>query len=241
MKANIGQKNLFVQFHEKYLVFRAKIIGIHTPKKYKDQLVKLYDYLKEKNDLLRFYIACTSSQLLVNRATALLKEDLMRMPYPEEDVQIKLSPAEEIIISDVLNYQLGAEKEKLNQAVSEPQLKSYAKVFEKTLNSVYKTDEKKFQLFKILDAGNYYALHFEYSSKTLSSSVYRNGNLEEYLEALMPSSKKKKDDIHVQRILKFYSKDSVVLSKPKQFRYWLQSVALRDADETFADYLKAGY
>lgn len=241
LKANIGRESLPVQYTDKYVVFRDKIIGIHAPKKHRDQLVELYDYLKEKNDLLRFFIACTSSQLLVNRATALLKEDLMRIPYPEKETQIKLSQADEIVISDVLNYQLSAEKDKLNQAVSESQLKSYAKVFEKTLNSIYKTDGKKFQLLKILDASNYYALHFEYSSKALSSSVDRNGNLEEYLEALIPSSKKKKDDIHVQRILKFYSKDSIVLSKPKQLRYWLQSIALRDADETFADYLKAGY
>ncbi len=242
LKANIGRKNLLVQYTDKYLVFRDKIIGIHAPKKEKEQLTELYDYFIQNNDLLRFYIACTSSQLLVNRATALLKEDLMRIPYPGDVTKIKLSQAENILVNDVLKFQLNTEnKEKLYENANELELKNYAKVFSKTLNSVYQANEKEFQLFKILDTGSYYALHFEYSAGALKSISEENTDLEQYLNDLIPPSQKKKTNLHIQRILKFYSKDSIVLSKPKQLRYWLQSVALRDADETFADYFKAGF
>lgn len=242
LKGNIGQKNLLVQYHEKYLVYRAKIIGIHAPKKEKEQLVELYDYLIKYNDLLRFYIASTSSQVMVNRATALLKEDLMRVPYPEDLSQIKLSHAERILIQDVLNYQLNSEnKGKLYLGATETDLKNYSKAFTKTLNSVYKSDVREFQLHKILDAGSYYALHFEYTDDKLKYSEEKNTDLEQYLQQLIPSSQRKKADLHIQRILKFYSKNSIVLSKPKQLRYWLQSTALRDADESFADYIKAGF
>ena len=48
--------------------------------------------------------------------------------------------------------------------------------------------------------------------------------------------------VHIlQRIFKVYGKDRIILVKPKQLRYWIPSIALRDADETFADYLKARY
>ncbi|MBL7681816.1 MAG: N-6 DNA methylase [Flavipsychrobacter sp.] len=242
LKANIGKQNLLVQYSDRYVVFRDKIIGIHAPKKDKENLVKLYDYLIENNDLLRFYIACTSSQVLVNRATALLKEDLMRVPYPEEISEINISQAERILISDVLKYQLNSDnKTKLYGDVSEPELKNFSKVFTKTLNSIYQTEGRQFQLFKILDAGNYYALHFEYSSDKITSTEEKNADLEQYLQHLIPDAHKKKSHLHIQRILKFYSKDSIVLSKPKQLRYWLQSTALRDADESFADYIKAGF
>jgi len=29
--------------------------------------------------------------------------------------------------------------------------------------------------------------------------------------------------------------------KPKAYRFWLKSIAVRDADETFADLVKMGY
>ncbi len=35
--------------------------------------------------------------------------------------------------------------------------------------------------------------------------------------------------------------DIVYLIKPKQVRYWLRSIALRDADEMMVDLFKAGY
>lgn len=32
-----------------------------------------------------------------------------------------------------------------------------------------------------------------------------------------------------------YSQNRIVLIKPKQLRYWLESIALRDVDDTFDD------
>ena len=48
-------------------------------------------------------------------------------------------------------------------------------------------------------------------------------------------------NIKLNRIIKLYEKNKVYLIKPKALRYWLQSIALRDADEVFSDLLKAGY
>jgi hypothetical protein len=237
----LGTKKLIAELVENSLVFKSDIYSIHAPKEEIEELRALAEYIEMFDNILRFHILTSSSRVGINKATSIYGEDILDLPYPEKISEIKLSHAEEIIISDALNYQLSNDKDKLNQAVTETELKSYAKVFEKTLNSVYKTDGKKFQLYKILDAGNYYALHFEFSSKVLSGSLDKNENLEEYLESLILSAKKKKDAIQIQRVLKFYSKDSIVLSKPKQLRYWLQSIALRDADETFSDYLNAGF
>ncbi len=66
-------------------------------------------------------------------------------------------------------------------------------------------------------------------------------DLEEYIQQFIPTQKKKGSKYHIQRVLKIFSKDNIILTKPKNFRYWLQSIALRDADETFADYIKGGY
>ena len=45
-----------------------------------------------------------------------------------------------------------------------------------------------------------------------------------------------------KRIIKLYpQKDMVYLIKPKTVRYWLKSIALRDASEVFTDLVSSGY
>ena len=45
----------------------------------------------------------------------------------------------------------------------------------------------------------------------------------------------------INRVVKVYDNDYIYLLKPKELRYWLKSIALRDADETIIDLYKAGY
>ena len=58
---------------------------------------------------------------------------------------------------------------------------------------------------------------------------------------LIPQKNIKRPHTHIQKIMKVYGKNTIILIKPKQLRYWLPSIALRDADEVFADYIKARY
>ena len=48
-------------------------------------------------------------------------------------------------------------------------------------------------------------------------------------------------NLRVVRVIRVYDNNIVYLIKPNQVRYWLRSVAIRDADETFADLVKQGY
>lgn len=242
LKANIGKKKLLVQFSENYVVFRDKIIGIHGPKEQKSELEKIYKYLIANSDVLRFYILSTSGQLSVNRATALLKEDLMRIPYPEDLSQVKISSADKILIEDILQNHFGSQGRELNQASANKKcIDQYSEIFTKALNSVYGTGKNQFRLSKTLEAGKYFALHFEYSENKKQTDEYeKDVDLERYIKRFIPS-KSNKQKTHIQRILKYYSKDTIIIAKPKNLRYWLRSIALRDADETFADYLKTGF
>ena len=53
-----------------------------------------------------------------------------------------------------------------------------------------------------------------------------------------------KQNTRITRVLRGYlheqGQDILILIKPNLLRYWLKSVALRDADETFADLKRAG-
>ncbi len=47
--------------------------------------------------------------------------------------------------------------------------------------------------------------------------------------------------LRITRVIRIYDQNVIYLVKPKQVRYWLRSVAVRDADETFEDLVKQGY
>jgi len=240
LKAIIGNEKLPAFFTDRYLVFKSKIIGIHAPLKNRQQLLALHNYLLDYSDILRFYITCTGSQQLVNRATAILNEDLMNLPYPEHLSSIKISNAEKILVDDVLKYQLYGDNELLIPA-TESQLKTFSKTFCQTLNSIYQTSDKAFRPVKMLDAGNYYAIHFEYTKENYKGELEQTNDLEKYIKQCIPTQKSNKKNLHIQRVLKVYSRDTIILTKPKNLRYWIQSIAIRDADETFSDYVKAGF
>jgi methylase of polypeptide subunit release factors len=239
IKGNIGKEKLIVAFSKDYLVFRAKIIGIHSDQE--KSLKDFYNYLESNSDVLRFYIACTSGQFLITRATALIKDDLMIIPYSENSPKLKLSEAEQICVRDVLKFIIPNDTSALMQSSKDNDIKEFSSVFSKSLNSIYKTEDKSFQLSKIIDAGKYYVTQFLYSSNKCEVKIEKKVSLEESIKYLVPIKKENWKSYHIQRVLKIYGKDSIILAKPKQLRYWLPSIALRDADEAFAGYIKARY
>lgn len=227
----VGDKKIPITFSNKYLSFPFGIVGIHAPKE--KELSELYDYLNKNNELLRAYILATSGRVMIGKATAINKEDIMRIPY-SHNINLKISEIENIIINQITNNKFE------EMLVSITDIFQFTSIYCKTLNSIYKK-EKSFQLFKIIDAGKYYALHFEYTNETLTPKQEEIFDLEQYIESVIPTRKDSQQKVHIQRIIKAFGHDSIILAKPKQLRYWLPSIALRDADETFADYIKSRY
>ena len=231
----IGKEKIPIVFNTERLAFPIGIVSIHAPDQQKEKIEKLFTYLNECNKLLRFYIIATSGRMMIGKATSINKNDLMMLPYSKE---LTLSDTEKFIVNDVTNKLSG----KVNSYtdVTETQLKLYSDIFCKTLNSIYEKGQL-FQLFKIIDAGKFYALHIEFTSEKLISKTENVTDLEKYIESAIPSRNENADNTHIQKIIKVYGQDSIILAKPKRLRYWLPSIALRDADETFADYFKSRY
>ncbi|MEO6230286.1 MAG: N-6 DNA methylase [Ferruginibacter sp.] len=243
IKENIGDERIPIHFSNKYLTFRHNIVGISAPKKEITELEKLFDVFKKNNDLFRLYISATSNQLFINKNTAILKQDLMDLPYPSVSADLKLSFAERIIKDDVLKY--GIEYLRKNDNIitknfaAENDLTSFANVFEKALNSIYQEGEKLFQLSHIIESNGWFATGFRYTSKAVNYKYEKSQKAESDLSALIEGSLGK--NIRINRILRYYGKDTLYLIKPKQLRYWLKSIALRDADDSLQDLIKAGF
>jgi len=232
----LGRNKLITEYCDKYLAFFNGIYAIHAPFEQRQELIEVADYFKKNDLFIRFYILATSSRVKVIKATSLYNEDVLNIPYPESTKDIIISKADETIINDSMAYfyNSNAHEEKS----SNKDIFKYADTFTKALNSVYQ-DLKSFQLFKIIDVGKFFALHFEYSSKKLISKTENAADLEAYIESAVPSRNQSTENYRIQKIIKVYGQDPIILVKPKQLRYWLPSIALRDADETFADYFKS--
>lgn len=237
----LGKEKLVSQYVSKYLTFLSDIFAIHAPYDELQELINISQYIETQGSLLRFYILATSSRVKINKATSLYGEDILNIPYPKALSEIKLSETEEILLNDSISYFVDSERSSLEKTISKVQIQQFAKVFCKILNSVYETNEKSFQLFKVIDTGKYYALHFEYVEGNIMSVTDAINDLEKYINHVIPERKNNQQSIHIQKIMKIYGQDSIILVKPKQSRYWLPSIALRDADEVFEDYMKARY
>jgi len=238
IKENIGVEAIPVNFLNYDAVFSHEIIGIHAPEKDILLLKSLYEYFVKNKYLNRFYILATSNRVLVGRATAILKKDIDSLPFIENK-EVETSYVEDILIKDALANQLKCNN--FIQYSTNENIESFSNIFCHTLNSVYQIENKAFRLFKILDAGKYFAVHFEYTDDDYQPTQEVTTDLDEYIQQIIPTEKIKGKSFHIQRIMKVYGKDCIILIKPKQMRYWLHSIALRDADETFADYIKTRY
>lgn len=237
----LGKNKLITKYTDEYLTFLSDIYSIHAPLEQKHELIEIADYIKENDYLLRFFILATSSRVKIIKATSLYNEDILNIPYPKILNDVKPSEADEIVLNDSMNYFLGSDSNNiLEEYTTKSKIHIFSDVFCRTLNSIYQK-EKSFQLFKIIEAGKFFALHFEYASGKLDPKFENADNIEKYIESAIPSRIENFDRLHIQKIIKVYGQDSIILAKPKQLRYWLPSIALRDADETFANYVKSRY
>lgn len=239
IRAHIGKKKLIAHLSDEYLVFRNKIIGVHAPKEDRGLLVEIEKYFNDFGNLLRFIILSTSSQIKVSRHSVPMTEDFMDLPFPEDLSLLRISETEKIIVDEIQTFQFSRRNQE--KIASYTEVYSFSEIFCKTLNSVYRTDMAKFRPYKIIDTDKYYAVHFEYGQDNSAIVEEKIADLGKYIKEVIPQIDENQPYVHLQKIMKVYGKDSIILVKPKQLRYWLSSIAIRDADETFEDYIKARY
>lgn len=244
IKKSIGKKTIPIAFSNSYLTFRNEIIGIHAPANNSNLLKSIVEVFKQNNSTYRFYITATSARSAISRSiSTLLAEDIYNLPCPMDSKELNLSYSEKILRDDVNNYFIEmlskGENAKVNRMMDVNNIENgYGTVYCKVLNSIYQEGEKKFRLKKVFSTNAYYGCQFEYNSKDQNAvdivSVTKSTQL---IEELL--NRNTGISLRIISVLKIYEQDKFYIIKPKQIRYWLKSIALRDADETFDEILDA--
>lgn len=241
IKENIGVEKIPIHLNKNDFSFQHKIIGISSSL---EILTEIKEIFKNKNDLFRFIIFSCSGQVLVNLNTAILKKDLMALPFSN----FSLSLFDKHIISDVNIYMQDSlrhgEKSKALRQIRQNKLLSvisnYGSEFSRALNTIYEDNDRRFRLSDIVQLENsLIATIFKYDSNKTEPNFAKD------LSVLNIDGLTAHDiSVHlsVNRIIKLYpQKDMIVFIKPNQYRYWLSLTAYRDADKCFSDFSNAGF
>ncbi|MBN2747737.1 MAG: N-6 DNA methylase, partial [Bacteroidales bacterium] len=237
IKKTIGKKAIPIEFRDDYLTFRNEIIGIHAPIEQRDDLLKIANIFQDNNQLFRFYIAVTSARSGVSRSIyTCLAEDIYSIPLIDDSFYLSLS--ESIILNDVVNFYIDffglGENAPINQNLYEIQntevktiLQDFSEIYCTALNSIYQDGEKKYALSKIIEGEAFFACEFVFTNEVVKLVT---SNSENDFDALIDLWSGR--NALIKRVVRFYGENRIILIKPKQLRYWLKSIALRDADET---------
>ena len=253
-KVNLGLKHIPIHLSDKYLGFKDKLVGIHAPQEERYKLLEIYDRFKnrEYSKLMRLWVLSTSSETLINLETACKKEDIDSVPYPINLNKVALSHEESIIQKDVLNYyiHLGKQITKksdgaiLHHPVKEKQLKEYGEVLCSELNDIYAKGGNSWQSGKVYRMPSYTVCQIGFGVDGKLKQEFVDDQLDDSIEKLIKNDAANRGAAY-KRIVRLYDHvdgfDCVYFIKPNALRYWLKSIALRDADETFSDFKAADY
>ena len=231
-----GKSSIPIDFVNEFLSFKSQIIGVHAPEN--GELIEIANRLRN-NKFYLFYLAGVSGRYMVNKSTSILKGDIDSLPYPEKNI-IDFSLQDEIIINDTVDHliefkQKGETSKIAIQNVSSTELRKYGTVYCEILGKIYPTI-KPHQYF---ETSSYICFPFYFGDKEPEIDFTDSNEADKHIESLV--RKNLNLNLRLNRIVRMYERNVIYLIKPKKLRYWLQSIALRDADETFVDLRKQGY
>ncbi len=214
-----------------------QIVWIYVPKNQSDESKEMVQRIKN-NRVGKFLFGVFSGIQMFGREIAVNMEEFGNIPYPEELAELELSEIEKTLIDDVLDYMLdfrenggGAE---ILESVDSSQLEDFSYLYCKILNTVY----GKFRVHEPVVMDRFVCLPVCYGTSP-QVEVDDSEQFEEYLQRLL--YKEMGRNLRTVRVMRIYHDNMIYLIKPRQLRYWIKSIAVRDADETFEDLVKQGY
>lgn len=223
---------------ESYLTYGQQIVGFCAQKKDAAALRKLDRWMSSSRRVLQAYLALVSPRLFVQKATALQADDVFSILYPSEG-SLDLSSNERILVDDIVDHyrdfiRLGEDSEAMKRSGLSG-MPDFNDVFVRQINAVYK--KKTLQALAPQTWPGVICQPFVFGT----GKVDWQGadTLKEKLASLL--RERQGASVQVSRIARIYDGNFVFLLKPDRLRFWMRSVALRDADETLADLRAQGF
>lgn len=224
-------------FSDEEIVFSKQIVGVHAPKNEQSHLKDLASRLNEST-IYGILAILLSGRILVGRANSLNASDLMKLPYPGDIEDLDLNFWEQALVDDVgdylVNFRRCGEKAIVLSETDEPDLNNFGEMYCTILNPIY----KQFRPLEPIPMGSFICYPFCFGD-TPQIELPDRSKIVLFLDELL--RRQHGSRLFINRILRIYEQNIIFMIKPNQKRYWLRSIALRDADETLVDLLGQGY
>lgn len=225
-------------WEENYLTYKAQLVGFCAPVEQRGSVRRTGAWLSEVKRPLQAYVAAISTSLFSRRATAVCADEIFALPYPESHT-LDLSSNEVVLVDDIVDYyrdliRLGedsiAVKESGHRALTD-----FSGVFTRQLNAIYKKNPLRTLEPQAWPGVICQPFVFGKGRIDWSGADELKGKLNTLLHEQQGAN------LHVTRIARIYDGSFIFLLKPDRLRYWLRSIALRDADETLSDLRAQGF
>ncbi len=227
-------------WNESALTYGQRLLGISGCTGSFAAHKSLFKRLRESKSFFRSWLTLTSCDAGIKQATTLQKKDIDDFPFPPDEADLDLTDNDQIILDDAFDYyrdyqRFGddtEEAEMMREAIPEDH-KAFAAVFARQVNVVH----KKLKPLPVLSWAGVSCQPFVIG--TAAPDWKDAAMLEDKLAKLLRA--KKSPSLTTVRILRVFDGPFVFLIKPNRLRYWLRSIALRDADEALADLRALGF
>jgi SAM-dependent methyltransferase len=219
-----------------YLTYRHQILGICAPKNQAPKLEKIKRWLDSEKRVLQAYALATSRKAMTQKATTLTAADITDLPFPDSG-DLEVSANEQIVADDIVEHysefiRIGEDSPLLADR-ADAGLPGFCEVYARQINCIY--------------ADLRACAPHRWPGVVCQPFVFGDGavdwtgvdDLRARLARLL--ARQQGDALTLHRITRVFDGPFIFLLKPDRLRYWLRSVALRDADETLADLRAQGY
>ena len=221
-----------------FIAYNHSIVGIPAPTNQTSELREFYNTISGYHEFYRFFCTLNGTSL-VGKATALLKDDIDNLPYPEDLNELSFSFWEKALCEDILKYMTdyirrGQNSKLLETPANIDDLNVYSDMFIRMLKSVYDNLQASDPIF----LNGLTCQPFYFGERPNFS--WLSAQPQDELRKLIYDDK---NHAHLRtiRVLRLYSENVLLLIKPDRLRYWIRSTAVRDADETIIDLRRWGY
>ena len=221
-----------------YLTYKNQTVGFCAPPSQLGALKSAHEFLSEHHKAEQAYVAAISVKLFTQHATTLSGADVFALPYPTSG-NLNLAPHEQILVDDIVDYYRDLirfyEDSAAMKEPGKPALPAFNEVFTARINGVYK--KNKLRALELQEWPGVICQPYIFGKGTVDWS--NADELKERVNALL--LEKRGAGVNVTRIARIYDGSCIYLLKPDRLRYWLRSIALRDADETLAEMNDQGF
>ena len=221
-----------------YLTYKDKLLGICAPKTELKELQQVAKWFDLESTALRAYVAAISLTLFHQRSTSLSATDITYLPYPDS-AELNLTAIEDVLVADIVDYyrdliRLGEDSIAMKES-GESGLAAFNEIFTARINGVYKKNKLQALPPQVWPGVICQPYIFGKGKVDWNGADELKGKVDALLR------EKRGGGLNITRIARLYDGACIYLLKPDRLRYWLRSVALRDADETLADLAQQGF